>query len=171
MKFPWRCLLVVAAVMTGCVVLAACGGGEEELDLEQYFRRFQDINDTANTRVDVLVEESEGVGEDMEATRDYFDAFNAIAKETTDELKDIHPPAEAQDAHDEYVAALGEALALWEDFGDRLADVESPSGLAALAAELNEPPFATAGERITDACLQLKGIADENGIEVDLGCE
>jgi len=111
----------------------------------------------------------EGVGEDIEATRDYFDSFDAIVRQAVNDLKGLNPPAEARAAHDEFVAGGAEMLASLEDFSDRLAEVESPSGLAALFAE-PMPALDAAQQRATDACLQLQEIADENGIEVDLEC-
>jgi len=167
-KFLWRYVLVVVALVAGSLLLSACGGGEEELDLDQYFRRFEDITDAADTSMDRLV--FEGVGEDIEATRDYFDSFDAILRQVLNDLKGLNPPAEARAAHDEFVAGGVEMLASFEDFSDRLAEVESPSGLAALFAE-PMPASDAAQQRVTDACLQLQGIADENGIEVDLECE
>ena len=175
MKFLWRRVLVVAAVMAGCLLLAACNGGEEaepglELDLDQYLQRFQEINDATQTRVSALDEEFEGVGEDIEATQGYFDSFNAIAGQTVRDLKGLEPPAEARNAHDEFVAGLDQMLALYEDISDRLADVESLSELQAVFEE-PDPAFGTASVRIGNACLQLQGIADQNGIDVDLRCE
>lgn len=175
MNFLWRHVLVVAAVMAGCLLLAACNGGEEaepelELDLHQYLQRFQEINDATQTSVDALDEQFEGAGEDIGATQGYFDSFNAIAEQTINDLKALEPPAEARNAHDEFVAGLDQMLTLYEDISDRLADVKSLSELQAVFEE-PDPAFGTASARITSACLQLQGIADENGIDVDLRCE
>lgn len=30
MRFPWRCLLIVGAVVVGCLLVAACGGEQQE---------------------------------------------------------------------------------------------------------------------------------------------
>jgi len=169
MKSPWRHVLVVAALMAGALLLAACGG-EENLDLDQYFRRLDDIVDTADSGIDTLIEESQGVGEDTEATRVYFEGFEAVFEQTLNDLNDLHPPAEVRDAHDEFVAALVTGLAVWEDFSAQLADVESPSGLETLLAGFG-PAFDAAAERLDNACLQLQGIADENDIGIDLECE
>jgi len=169
MKFLWRHVLLLAALMAGALLLAACGG-EEKLDLDQYFRGLDDIVDTADTRVDTLMDEAQGVGEETEATRVYFEGFEAIFEQTLNDLNDLHPPAEVRDAHDEFVAALAAGLAVWEDFSTQLADVESPSGLKTLLAEF-ELAFDAAAERLDNACLQLQGIADQNAIEIDLECE
>jgi len=170
MKFLWQYALVVAALIVGSVLLAGCGGGEEELDLDQYFRRLEGIGDDAQTRMGMLQEEYQEVGEDIEATRDYVDAIEGITKQALDDLKDLHPPAEARDAHDEFVGGASEMLAVWEDRSDQLAGVESLSELQAVLVE-DRPASDVVAERVDNACRQLQGIADENGIEVDVGCE
>ncbi|MGQ9571823.1 MAG: hypothetical protein ACUVV3_01325 [Dehalococcoidia bacterium] len=171
MKVPWRCLLVAAVLVAG-PLLGACGGEEEggEITLDQYFQRFEAINTAAGARINTLVEESAGLGADIEITQDYFDEYGIITEEAVHDFKDLHPPAEVRDAHDEFVAALEDMLREWKRLGDRLADVESPSDLEPLLAELDEPPFDTAMERLIDVCPELQRIADENGIDVDLKC-
>lgn len=170
MKFPWRFVMVIVALVAGSLLLPACGGGEEELDLDEYFQQLEEIVESTNTRIETLGEESQGVGEDMEATRDYFEGVEAIVGQNLSDLKDISPPAEAQDAHDELVAALEERSALWQDFTEQVADLESISEVETLIEELDQS-FEAIAERASAACLQVQGIADENGIEVDLECE
>ena len=170
MRFAWRHLQIVAAVMAGSLVLAACGGGDEELDLEQYFRRLEDVRNQADTRMDALEKESEGVTEDIEAVRDYYEGVEAILRQDFNDMKDIRAPAEAQDAHDELVAGLEERLALWEDFTEQAADFSLLHALKAMKRELDKSLEAVQ-KRIDDACLQLEGVGDENGVEVDLKCE
>ena len=173
MKFLWQYVLVVAALIVGSVLLAGCGGGggggEEELDLDQYFRRVEEIMNEMETRSKKL-EEYEGAGQEIEATRDYVDAVEGITRQALNDLKDLHPPAEARDAHDEFVGGVSQMLALWEDLSDGLADVESPSELQAVLAE-HMPASDPALEQVDNACRQLQGIADENGIEVDVRCD
>lgn len=171
MKFVWGCVLVGAALIAASLQLSGCGSEEEELDLDRYFQRLENISGAHDARVDALREESQGVGENIEVTRHYFAGFNAIVRQTLNDMKDMHPPAQAQEAHNEHVAAAAELLALLEDFSDQLAGVESPSGLEAVLAQLDEPPLDTAMERAANACLQVQTIADENGIEVDLACK
>ena len=170
MKFLWQYVLVVAALIVGSVLLAGCVGGEEELDLDQYFQRLEGIGDDAQTRMGMLQEEYQEVGEDIEATRDYVDAIEGITKQALNDLKDLHPPAEVRDAHDEFVGGASQMLAVWEDRSDQLAGVESLSELQAVLVE-DRPASDAVAERVDNACRQLQGIADENGIEVDVGCE
>jgi len=158
--------------MAAFLLLAACGDGGDELSLEEYFQRVLDIGDAAETRADTLEEESQGLGEDLNATRDYFDGLEAIAREALSDLRDIDPPAEVRDAHDEFVAGVAATQAVWKDLSDRIRDLESPSEVQALLFAMSEDPaFSAAFERQGNACVQLQGIADENGIDVDLECE
>lgn len=169
MKFLWRYVLAISALMAASL-LATCGG-DGAMDLGQYFRRLEDIEAAAETRANTLNEQSQGLGQDIEATRSYFEGFEAIQVEILSGLSDMHPPAEARDAHAEYVAALQEALALTGGFTDRLAAAQSSSDLEAVVAGLNDPSFDAASQRLSSTCLELQRIAAENGIEVDLRCD
>jgi hypothetical protein len=183
MRILWRCVLVVALLIAGSLLLAGCGGEEEEgaatpaagtqqaveeeLSLDEYFRQFDRISDDAETRAERL--DPEALGQDIEASQDYFDGLVHIFEQTFNDLKNLQPPAEARDAHNEFVAGGEEMQASLEDLSERIAGAESLSELEARLAE-PMPALAAAGVRMDDACLQLQGIADENGIEVDLEC-
>lgn len=170
--------------VAGSLLLAACGGDEEEgtatpaagtqqaveeeeLSLDEYFRQFDRISDEAQTRVQRL--ESEAVGQDIDASQDFYDGLVSIFGQTFNDLKNLQPPSDAWDVHNEFVAASAEMQASLEDLSERLADVESLSDLQTLLAE-PMPAFETAGERMDNACFRLQEIADENGIDVDLEC-
>ena len=173
MKLPWRFLMVALAVVAGSLLLTACGGGEEEVDVDEYFQRLDEIEGGIKTGIGALREESEGlIGEDIEATQDYVDGYQDVLGQALNDMKELQPPAEAGDAHDEFVGALSNMLPLWEDLSERLADVESPSEVQELlVASAAEPSWQTTAQRFTDACRELQGIADEKGIDVDLGCQ
>jgi len=173
MRSLCRCLLTAVALIAGCLLLGACGGEEEEMDLDAYFQWFEDFLADGATRMEVLGVECEQFGEGVEETWHCLDGFVVMIEESINDLNDIHPPPEARDAHDEYVAALAAHIAVWQDFWrERLADVESPSELEAVLADLgDQSALDAADERFEDACLQLQGIAAENGIEADLKCD
>jgi hypothetical protein len=175
MKLPWRFLTVVLAVVAGSLLLTGCGGGRdgEELRLDEYFRQVDDIEEGIKTGIVALDEAAAGViGEEVEATRAYFDGYQDIVGQAVNDMKDLDPPSEAGDAHDEFVAALSGMLPVWEDLSERLADLESPSGVQELLVEAGaEPAWQEAAQRFADACLDLQGIADEKGIDVELDCE
>jgi hypothetical protein len=176
MKLAWRSLIVVLAVVAGSLLLAACGGGDdegEELSLDEYFQQLNTIEEDIKTDVLALDEESTGaIGEDVEATRTYIDGYQGIVGEGVDSMKELNPPSEVEDAHDEFVAALSGMLPLWQDLTDQLKDIETASEMLTLLTNTQaEEPWTTATQRFADACLDLQGIADEKGFDVDLDCE
>ena len=172
-----------AALLLALGVAATACGGDGALSLEEYFQRLDAIQNESDARFEALEAEEPDIDDDdvldeeeKEALRDSFAAFPTIFREAIDKADDLDPPAEAEEAHDELVAA-GEALVesqseLQEDFLARLADIESTSELEELFSELFENAEAqAASERFTAACLALQDIANANDIAVDLECE
>jgi len=174
MGFSCRCLVAVAALMAGFLLLVACGGddeGEEELDLDQYFQRLEEIDRATAVRWATLIEESAGsFATDIEVARKWFRESAAIAGRVLDEVRGLHPPAEVREAHDEFVAAQTEALKTIEATSDRVALLESPSEVIPIVAELNEPPLNAVFARVGDACLDLVRVAEDNDIEFEMEC-
>jgi outer membrane murein-binding lipoprotein Lpp len=175
MKLAWRSLMVILAVVAGSLLLAACGGGGdgEELSLDEYFQQLDSIEEGIETDVLALDEAATGViGEDVEATRAYVDGYQGVVGEGVNDMKELDPPSEVGDAHDEFVAALSGMLPLWQDLSDQLKDIETTSDMqTVLMGTQAEESWTTATQRFADACLDLQGIADEKGFDVDLNCE
>ena len=87
-------------------------------------------------------------------------------------IRALDAPSEVGDAHDEFVDALSSMLPVWGDLSDRLAGVESGSGVQQLLMEAgSEPAWQEATQRFADACHALEGIAEEKGIDVELDCQ
>jgi hypothetical protein len=176
MKLPWCFLTLVLAVVAGSLLLAACGGdgGEgEELSLEEYFQQFDAIEEAMYTSIGALEEEAEGViGEDIETTQDYIAGYHDIVEQGLNDVRALQGPSEVGDAQDEFTAALSNMISLWDDLSDQLADVETTSELQDLLLEIqNDTEWLDTSQQFTDACLELQGIADDNGIQVVLDCE
>jgi hypothetical protein len=177
MKLSWRFLTVVVAIVAGSLLLAACGGGDggdgEEVSLDEYFQQFDAIEEGMAVSVSGLDDASEGIiGEDLAATQDYVDGYQAIVEQGLNDVRALNPPSEAKDAQDEFVTALSNMVSVWGDLSDRLADVGTTSEMQTLLTEMvNETSWLEATDRFTEACRGLQGIADENGIEVTLDCE
>jgi hypothetical protein len=176
MKLPWRFLTLVSAVVAGSLLLAACGGdgGEgEELSLEEYFQQFDAIEEAMYTSIGALEEEAEGViGEDIETTQDYIAGYHDIVEQGLNDVRALQGPSEVGDAQDEFATALSNMISLWDDLSDQLADVETTSELQDLLLEIqNDTEWLDTSQQFTDACLELQGIADDNGIQVVLDCE
>ncbi len=172
MSSLFRYLLVGVGLMAASALLAACGGGGEELGLDEYFQRLEDVKEEADARGAALEEGGslESAGH-VEAFQEYFDEFEAIYEGVVNGVKDIDPPSEARNAHDEFVVALEEAQKALREFADRVGEAESFSDLEALIGAVAEPGFEAALEGVEDACRELQEVADENDIEIDLECE
>ena len=174
MKFPWRFLVMISAVVAGSLLLAACGGGgkEEEMSLDEYFQQFDAIEESMKTSVGALEESGATVGEDVQATRDYVDGYYGIVQKGLTDVKALKPPAEAKDAQNEFVAALGNMISLWQDLSTRLAEVQTPEELGTLLTGLqSETDWTDTSQQFTDACRALQTIATDKGIAVTLDCE
>jgi len=173
MKFPWRFLVMVSAVVTGSLLLAACGGGgKEEMSLDEYFQQFDAIEESMKTSVGALEESGAAVGEDVQATRDYVDGYYGIVQKGLTDVKALKPPAEVKDAHDEFAATLGNMISLWKGLSDRLANVQTTEELGTLLTGLaGEADWTDTSQQFTDACRALQTIATDKGIAVTLDCE
>ena len=164
-------LFVASSSLALGFIVTACGGGS--LSLPEYFRQVVGTSNEMDDRfaalgIEVVSEEEldleAGV---IEANRIFYNAALPIQRDFADALADIDPPADVEDAHKEIVDATAELVQVYQDVADRLADVGSASELDEL---FDEPELETASYRFAQACFQLQGIADANGIDVDLEC-
>ena len=168
--------LLVAGLLLGAVA-AACGGGDGggggELSLEQYFEQVDAIVAGLEQRTVVLgqaLEESfDSEEEEIEAYRDNFTTVLPVYRDFGDDFDEMEPPAEVADAHGELVAGFASFLDGLETLIDQFAEVESASELSALLLDPDSELRSATG-RFAAACLQLRSIADDNNIDVDLIC-
>ncbi len=147
----------------------ACGGGDDELTLEEYFQQVDVVLGQTEERLDELVE---GVTPGLtheefeDALREWLPEMATVLGEGIDGMENIEPPAEAEEAHQEWLAASALVEAASQDLLDKL-EADDLEGFVAI---VYEPEFAEASERGSEACLGLQGVADANGIDVDLEC-
>lgn len=161
-------LLVLPAVL---VLAAACGGGGEAPTLQQYFQRIEGIIDDLSEQTDALGNpfEADVVDEErVNLVRDSTDALAALWRDSVEQFGDIEPPAEVTAAHEEAVAARDERARAVEGLVDQLKGVESIAELDTLIWVEVREAFSTAAGRYEQACLELQGIADDSGINVEL---
>jgi hypothetical protein len=162
-------LLGANAIGVGC---SGNGGGDSRLSLEQYFQQVQAIWDDYDEQEAAVSRQFPSSMGEPEATQKGFSAVTAIFREALAKQDDLEPPAEAQKAHQQFLAAGRGALEASEDIADRLAETESWSELVELMGGLQEDPeIVAAQDRFTDACYVLERIARDNDIDVDLDCE
>jgi hypothetical protein len=171
-------LLVTALLFGVGAITAACGGGEDELTLEEYFQKLQTISDDLEEREKALDIEFEMAFDPETSPDTSVDTAQRVmgeaasaSREVFDDVDSLDPPSEVEDAHNEFLREGRATTRLLETLADRAAEVESLFGLEDVHAELEGPDFEAAGVRLEDACRALEGIAADNGIEVDLDCE
>ncbi len=170
-------LFVAAALLALGTIAAACGG-DDELSLEEYFQRLEAIDADVDAKFEALFENFPDEGEEelfsneenLPFLKELFAGFPVILTDALDALEELNPPSEAEDAHDEFLATGRELLEVFEDGADRVEAVESISEVEQIEEEL-EPAQQEAQERFDDACLDLVGVGEANGIHVDVTCE
>jgi hypothetical protein len=166
--------VLVGVLLALGALAAACGDDGEELTLEEYFQRLDAIYDQAVARSEAQAEAVAGAPgqEDLSAEevlayyRAVYGGDRDIASDFLVALRDLDPPTEAADAHNQAVDAMEATLEDYEDFLEGTSDSPSPEEAAPLLDELH-----AAMGRNRDTCLTLQTIANENDVDVDLECE
>ncbi len=171
--------LIDALLLAFGAIAAACGGGGDgELTLEEYFQELGRLNASVEERVDAIYEaafaefdeadfESLALEEQVRVFKDLADAFPPVVDDFLDDAKDLDPPAEVEDLHNDLVRAGDALLEVFQDLAVQIDEVQSQAELDALT---EGGPSEAATERFDQACFPLQEIADENDIEVDLMC-
>lgn len=145
-------------------ITAACGGGDE-LTLREYSQQAQAVIDEATERNEALLDVEEG---DFEGLRDFYHAVLQTSRRALDELDGIDPPAEVEDAHNEYLDGIEAYFDLFENVVNQIVDVETEAELEAL---FGANVLVAAQERADAACLALQETVADKGIDLNLYCD
>jgi alkanesulfonate monooxygenase SsuD/methylene tetrahydromethanopterin reductase-like flavin-dependent oxidoreductase (luciferase family) len=160
----------IATVLALAVAAPACGG----LTVEEYFdelRRFraefQARGDelTANMQADVQAAPSQEAA--VELLRGFFEDLSGVLQDGIDELSALDPPSEVSDAHDQYVAALEKT----RDQIDNILGEFDQMTPEEMGNVFSSPEFTDIQAEAQEACRSLQGVADDQGIAIDLECE
>jgi hypothetical protein len=164
-------LLGFALIALAITLLAsACGGGGTQ-SLEDYFRDFEEIEQTAEEASAQLADPFDlppeaTLEERHQAVGAFTTAFRDVFGQYREDFEALDPPDEAAAAHDAYGASLATFFAAFEDL---LADLAR----ATTVEEYNSPDtqaLEAALTKTTADCLALQEIASSNSIDVDLRC-
>ena len=179
-------LRILAVAIAGVLLLALGGAyssdddsGGGELTLAGYFSELEQLSQAFDSDLDAVITEAEA-SFDPHAPRDsedegielFTDFVNNLRSTTDDFVKDIdalNAPAEASDAHDEAVAA-GEALVEMYDNAITVLGSDTVKTFEQASLVLAGPGVIESQERFNASCVALQGIADSNGLDVDLSC-
>ena len=146
----------------------ACTDDEgNELTLEEYFAALEELDAQANEKTDALFEDVEDPT-DVDEVKEWAAGISDVIAEFNAGLEGLDPPEEAQEAHDEAVAAAQAFAELQES---TVAEAQNADTLEGFEETFNDPEFVQADERFQAACTDLAQIATDNDIEADLGCE
>jgi hypothetical protein len=174
-RYRMTILGVAATLLALFVIGTGCNGGGGALTLEEYFAELQRLDDEESARSDELdqqiEEETDGLTDEAEVIeifKGYLPQFRESLERFVSNLGDLNPPDEAQEAHNEAVAA-------GEDFIDAFdaasGEIEDAQTFAEFGEIFEGGEVSAAGDRFTDACLDLEQIAADNNIDVDLDCD
>ncbi len=148
--------------------LSACGDDDDDdgasstatttasdaLTLEQYMAEMDKID----KETDALFDEAFG----QAGAGDAFDGILTAVAFAGDEIAKVDPPDEVRDLHDNLLADIDDFEQALEDAGSGL---DRTAGADAVEAVF---PDSTA---VDDAFCALQTVADEKGIEADVGCD
>jgi hypothetical protein len=173
MKVPFLLLTGVIAMAVAAIAATGCGG-DGGVTTEEYFRQVESLIGDVEQQTQVLADEWEqeratatSDEEQLGLARDFYDSLFSLIGPLRDELRDIEPPEEAEEAHDALVGVAEEFSSVWSDISG---EVGAAASEAELGEILTDEEFASVGQRFEQACFDLQRIADDNQIDVDLKC-
>jgi hypothetical protein len=142
------------------------GGGGGGLKLEEYFDELEGASTDLDERTASLVETLETSG-DLEELKEAASQYPDILGDFIEDLEAQEGPSEAADAHQDAIDAGRTFLDVLSGVVDEAEQAETVDEfVSALASDEVE----TASDAFTRTCLALQAMADDNEIDVDLGC-
>lgn len=148
---------------------AACGGGSDQLTMEEFFTRVQTLDDQFSEDGDALDARFNDLTADS-SVEDATDLFNDqidLIDAFVEDLADLNAPPEAQAVQDEAVTAGREVVQAFRDALDEASDAETIDDFAVI---FNSDELNTTFDRFDQACVAAETMAIDNGITVDYSC-
>jgi hypothetical protein len=166
-----------AAILLGMAVFTgACSSDSDPLTLEEYFAEFEAIDADVDSQGEALFadfpEDEDAFADEanLELFKDLLVGFPRIMGDWLDIAKDVDPPAEVEDAHNDFIDAGEALLVAYEEGAEVMGDAETMAELETLSREVD--PSNTVAETALDAaCLAVVDIAIANDIHVSVTCD
>ena len=173
-------LSLLACGLLAAVALAACGGDDDPLTVDEYFDRMSEIGGEVETKLEENNEEFDEAAAELdqddvdgiiEVAGDLFEGNLDAMRDARDEADGLTPPDEVADEHDEFIEALGEFIDELESVADAIGDADDADELFEVLGSTDSGPFADASDRWDAACTGLEeaGVA-AGAADTDLGC-
>lgn len=174
-------LITTLAAMLAAVgaLLAACGdSGGDSLTLEEYFTRFEAIDQTADQEIGMLYADFPTVSdeelfsdeENLPLIKNLLQGFPEVLEDAVDEVDQLDPPSEVEEAHNDLIAAGRDLVMAHKSAASEIADVETIGEAEGLVMTVDGE--LTAGqERFDAACRALVAVGTDNGLTVNVSCD
>jgi hypothetical protein len=162
--------LLGMAVFTG-----ACSSDSDPLTLEEYFAELEAIDADVNSQFEALFadfpeyEDASADEANLELFKDLLAGFPRITGDWIDRAKNLDPPAEVEDAHNDLIDAGEALLVAHEERAEVMGDAETTAELETLSREID--PSTTIAETARNAaCRAVEDVAIANDIHVSITC-
>lgn len=169
-----RGLTRTAVFLLGMAVFSgACSGDSDPLTLEEYFAELEAIVEDVDSQFEALLadfpEDAFADEANLELFKDLLDGFPPITGGWVDRAKDLDPPAEVEDAHNDLIDAGEALLVAHEERAEAMGDAETMAELETISRE-TDPSTAVAEAARDTACVALVDIAVASDIHVSISC-
>jgi hypothetical protein len=165
-------LVLAALALLGALGAAACGGGSKRLSTTEYLQKVQAIAEKATEEESAAFpseEESASLSpeEQKQAGIDGLRSFASIIQDAIDQIDDLKPPKDLEQAHDDVVQEANKLAMSFEDLADQAEDIP-PAGIGDFFGSqvFAEATFAS----FDKACSALQALGAQQGVDVDLHC-
>ncbi|MBI5289605.1 MAG: hypothetical protein HY873_11600 [Chloroflexi bacterium] len=175
MKKLIRLSLVLVATIGLASTVAGCKGGGGALSLDEYFEKYEQLDNEAENGTADLEREydaaltSTTLNDEVRADlQEFYTKQVDVRREYVEGISKLDPPDEAQAPHDASVSSYEAVLTAFTGIIDDIGEAETISDLETIfgGAEIT-----AAIEAATKACVDLQQVADDNNINVNLECE
>ena len=115
---------LVTTIAAACVALAAGCGGEDRLSTDDYRAELRKICSDSERRTEQVTEPTRAT---PEAIADYLRRLRDVSARSIEQVEDLEPPEDLQDAHDQALDANREGRAKIDEVIGKLEDGEDPN--------------------------------------------
>ncbi len=163
-----RVMLGVGVAIGLAGLATACDEDGGSMSMGEYFQEFEELGDESDAKSDEINEQSDDIGPgEFDKLRDLTEDARDVLEDFINDVDELDPPAEVEDAHDRFLDAASGFVDEFDDIIREFFDEDDEDALADGAAALNAVDFSAVG----GACDELQQLANDNGIDVDLGCD
>jgi hypothetical protein len=168
--------LATAATLGVAGLTIGCNDSSDALSLDEYFAEFEAIDADVDAQIEAAYadfpEDADDFSDDTNLPyfKDLIAVFPRVVSDLLDQLNDLEPPAEVEDAHNELIDAGEDLLVVFQNAADELGGAATMAEFGSLNDEL-DLTIAPASTRFDAACLAVVAIGEDNGVAVDVTCQ